>query len=857
MRRLFPIIITILLLAIMVMGISIAITSKNSLYDNFLKKNGINTDRITDISYKFIKYPKPALVIDKMVYDGKLEVQNLKVTFSLLSFITFNPKIASIKADSVNIRLDSEDVSLVKHDEFIVELLKSDMVSFDVMIDDLIFTESDGDIPFSIQNFTLLSSRKEVKFSGDIGSRGWLSGVLDVGSEDVLFDLELNNEKYSLKIEESYKSNILQSGKGSIGLAKPRKKTQFNLPDINIPLVNKKEQDGDDNFKISFDIVSPETLLNIKNIVLDTDYFKGSGEVSLSKNQKSASSINFEFSEINVPLSGELSDQLSYRFDLKNKNLNSNISIKELKLGTKNSLNNIIIKADIEDGKLHIHDFSGDQIKANGVVEQNSFRSIFTGKVLFNYPDLNDFAELIWEKDIRTDQAIPFSLSTDVKLTSVDMALYNIFLNTKGGELKGDVSTKFIGGTARSNARLKFTSIDADNQNFPVLPDIVKYVRGLFSDTHADDYLNKFIPIRKIDNLGNYDVTMERFIFNKELYEDTKFNLTLSSGNILVEDIFIKKGGDFLDASFSLNAESIKPLLGIKIYNGSIGMSSLSAGSMLGLHDKIQKNIDLKKVNFSTNISLKKLYNAGSDFALSGINLSAKNDESLINVSKLDMDMFSGKYESSGSVLIGPYDLNFSYGLNSAKVSEIAKLLPDGMISNSGVVSASGTWSTHGIKLNEQLYNFNTKSDIAAQNITINDFSIDDFVKKINDSNYVIGNLKDDTRTAMLTGKTIMKDVKADVEMSKGIIKLPSMTFKTDDVAASASSVINIYDFNIDSAIIFSFYLAQQDDSNTAKRQYKPTEMGVTAKGSIFSPSKEADTQKIEAMLQSRGANTK
>jgi hypothetical protein len=246
---------------------------------------------------------------------------------------------------------------------------------------------------------------------------------------------------------------------------------------------------------------------------------------------------------------------------------------------------------------------------------------------------------------------------------------------------------------------------------------------------------------------------------------------------------------------------------------------------------------------------LKKIYQ--DNFSLGRVKFNANNDKNLLNISKLDADLFGGRMQSSGSALLEPYTLNFVYALNSAQVKEIAKLLPKGMLSSGGLFSASGMWSTNGDKLNEQLYNLYTKSNVVTKDITLSSLSIDNLIQEMGVANYDVTAFQSDLKKALLTGETEISDLKTSVQLSKGIFKLPSITFKTKYSAGSGAATFNIYDFNIDSSAIFSFYLAKQKHGRSVV-DYAPSKMTVTAKGNLFSPKKESDTKELETILMDR-----
>jgi hypothetical protein len=254
----------------------------------------------------------------------------------------------------------------------------------------------------------------------------------------------------------------------------------------------------------------------------------------------------------------------------------------------------------------------------------------------------------------------------------------------------------------------------------------------------------------------------------------------------------------------------------------------------------------MDKIDSSWDVALSKAYQ--NNLVFNNLKLKAQTEKSLITIDNLEANVFAGKLTSSGSILLQPYTLNFVYALNSANIKEIANILPDGVYNGDGFVSIRGMLSTNGNDLNSLLYNLYTKSNFIAKDTVINNFSIDDIVQMASMADYDSNNFKSDIKKALLTGTTKVKEMKSDLELSKGVLTLPLITFTTQNTSAAASATMNIYDFKLDISSKFSFYLASQDAGRNFV-DYKPTNLTVTTLGSFFAPNKEADTTDFEQAL--------
>jgi len=840
---------------------SITFTDYKKIYQEFVLGMKIDPSSIKESDFTINKFPVPYLVIDKIEQAGKLTVKDVEIRFSLMSLLKFSPKIASLKIGEARVYLDHDDVNFFSHDEFISELLARDALSAQASIDKLIFVESDADVPLVIENFTFISGDNNTSFSGIMDAVGNLNGSFVTSGDDVSFKLNVNDQSYNLNIEENYKNNSLEGGKFTMETSNLAQKIVKLIPDFaELASAIKSEE----KVQITLDIAPSNHHIFLKNIVISSDSIAGTGEMSLSKNNFDKNDIKLKFTKIDIDSWRKAKgDDLNAngnkytsnkRFDFSKNPMQLDVFFKDIKLDENNSLSEVGIKAEIKDSKLYIQDFSGEidqsgKFKLNGIITQNSFRSLFNGKLVFNHKDLNDLAEYFAGEDVRTASAIPFALSSDIKMSSVDLSLQNLLIKTSDTDIVGNLSTKFIGNSPRTNATIRFSTIDIDKGNFPALSQAFNYAMSLFDGMKEENYLGKFIPIRKISSITNYDITFDRLLVGKKMYENVNFNLETSPGIVSLEQLFIQNGDDWIDASVALEAQGIRPVIYFTIHNAFMGVDFLTAPSMLQLRKKILDTLDLSKVDIAMSFSIKKLYQ--DDFSLNRVLFQARNNKNLLDIKKFDADLLGGRMQSSGSILLDPYTLNFVYALNSVHIGEVAKLLPQGMLESGGFLSASGMWSTRGDELKEQLYNLYTRSNVVTKDIVLQNFSIDDLIQAMGAVNYNILSLKEDIKKAMLTQKTQISDLKTNVELSKGVFTLSSLAFKTKYSAASGSALFNLYDFNVDASTIFSFYLAKPKYGRSTT-DYAPVKMTVTASGNLLSPKKTADTKELEEILKAR-----
>lgn len=840
---------------------SISIADYEGVYKEFVKNTRADISAIKSSNFTVNKFPTPRMVIDQIDHEGKIKLKNIEIHFSLLSLIKFSPEITSLKIEEAKIYLNHDDVNLLSHDEFISELISKDALSVEAKISKLIFVESDKDIPLEIDNFVFASNSNKTSFSGKIDNIGKLEGDFIKSGKDIKFNLIVVDDLYSLNLAENYTNAVLQEGKAEITTTNLSDKVATLIPDIS-ELANKIN--SSEEVKITFDIMPNQNLIDIKNIVISSDSIEGKGEMSLSKNSEHQSDINILFSKLDLDswkkakLDKEKEEKIRYgfgsRFDFDKNKLKASIFFKDIKISNSSSLRDVNFRITIGDGKLIIQDLIGvidheGEFKVSGTVTQNDFRNLFNGQIQIAHNDLNDIAEVFFGESIKTNTPISFVLSSDIKLSSVDISLQNLLVKTNNTDVMGNLSTKFIGQSTRTNANIKFSSINADEGNFPGVKQAFKYIASLSEGMKEENYLNKFIPIRKIDSTGNFDITFDRLQVGGKRYDNVNFNLAASPSKISLEQLYIKDGDDWVDTSVTLAVNAIRPALSILIHNGSVGLNFLSPGGILELRNKLLKEYDLGKIDIMMDFYMKKIYEG--DFELGRVKFKAQNNRNLFDIEKFEADLFGGRMQSLGSILLEPYTFNFVYSLNSARIPEITKLMPAGFINSNGMLSASGMWSTNGERLEEQLYNLYTKSEVITKDITLSNISIDDFIQLLGIPNYNIENFATDLKKALLTGKTDITDLKTSLELSKGVFKMPDIAFKTKYSAGSASAIFDLYKFNINTKSIFSFYLAQPRYGRSFT-DYAPIKLTIDATGDFFSPKKEADTKELLELLKSR-----
>jgi hypothetical protein len=855
-----------LLLLIAIASLSFAATvffiDYDKTYKHLLETVGIKNDSAGAFRYEIVKFPSPHLLIEKVTIDDKLDVKDIEIHFSILSLLRLDPKVVDLKAKEVILYLENDDVNFIRHDEFISELIQKEYLTAKINIGKLTFVESDKDIALEITNFVFNGKKDSEQFSGDVDAIGKISGVFKKSDKDqniTLLNLDIQGNGFKALLNENYESGVFKSGLAELYTSNVPNKIGKLFPDISALA---KNLNSDEEVKITFEIDLIDEGLFFKNILINSLSLQGAGEVYLGKDQNSEHSVKFNFSKIDLN-SWKKSESSVYnqvQIDYGNKtklNLNNNlkadVTITRMQLDDTNYLADVDFSCYTEDGRLRVKNFAGKlnqngSFKINGQVSQNSFRSLFEGEVSLIQEDLNDLAELIGGKETRTENKIPYTLTSDIKISSVDLSMQNTLLKTPSTEIQGNFSTKLIGNSPRTNANLRFSNANVTDKSFPGLFQIYDYITSLTDNMKDTNYFNKFITLRKIKSLSNYSITFDKMTVGNQTYEHVYFNLGLSPGRVRIDNLYLSNGKDFVDADIDLIASGVKPVILLKIKDGAFGVGFLNIESMLKMKDNILANYAPDKISLNLDASLSKIYQ--DDLELTNVTFLGSNNNTLLEIKKFETNLLKGRFISAGSILFDPFTVNLVYALNSASVESITNLFPEGLIKSGGFTSASGMISTSGNNINELLYNLYTKSSVITKDITIDNFSIDELIEKLTAKDYVMENFKDDVKTALLTGKTLITDLKlSDVELFKGLIKIPSIIFKTKYTAASAKAELNIYDFGLNLNSVFSFFMTKSTKSQNVGTA--PVKIEINATSSVFSPKKEAITKDLEDFINS------
>jgi len=336
-------------------------TDFKSAYDQIASTVKVDPSSIKTDDIEIVKFPFPYIKIKHIKQDGKIELSEAKIKFSVWSILTLNPKINSIYVKEVILRLDSDDTNLIYHDHFIAELIQKDLLSIKTNIDKLTLVESDNDISMIMTNFLLKKSGDNYNFSAQTEQNRILNGNFHKNEDNIIFNLESSSDNYELSLQETYKDNKLVEGKASF--------KNLNLLDPILNLIpnfiaHSQEFSTSERINADFAFTSDENNWHISALTLSSNWLQGSGEVLIAR-PSHQSKINLLFDKIDLSnLSDNNQDQLTYapnRFVAMKYDSSIYCLIKNLSFKSE-QIHNVELKADIVDSITKIESLTGNLI---------------------------------------------------------------------------------------------------------------------------------------------------------------------------------------------------------------------------------------------------------------------------------------------------------------------------------------------------------------------------------------------------------------------------------------------------------------------------------------------------------------
>ncbi len=855
-------------ISLLIISATIVINSLNyNLIVKYLTNElGISAEGISPIKVK--KFPIPFLVIKHLKKEGHLELENVEIHFDPVSLIRLKPQISLIKISNATIYLaqngGENSIDIVNHDQLISSFLSKKFIDINFNIFNVNILNKKHESLVVLTNCFFLkttSLSEEITFKGVLDNRLQFSSSLEWKDNQAKFDLTLHNMDYNFHLLETYLDAKLVSGKGEYTVKNLTSLLSNSMPDLRALFrkINQHEM-----INIKFDILPSEQLLKLENLTLTGNSIVGNGLIHLSKKDEVSNIIKFTFPQIDMKALTASSENFtkfsdssySLRFIFGNKKLDAVISADQILLNNGEILNNIQLLLNLENSILMVKDFSGSiqsggKFQFIGDITQNAVRSIFDGTVYLTHKNLNNLLEGQSYQQADNGKVTPFTLSSNLKFTLIDVYLQNLLIKTNNATIAGNITTRFIGSMPHIMANLEFSSLDLTKDDYPLISPIIKFAKSLTEGMREESYLTKYIPIRTIGYLGNFEVIINDMLIDNHSLGKIYMLANISPGNVEITNFDLRKNNMFLNLSGQLTASNIKPLLEIKIKDGTIDIAPLTPATLLLLRNKLVKEFDLDKIDLKIKCVLTKL--TQGNLLLQNFKLTGSNSNTLFNISDLEADILSGKLKAAGNILLDPYTLNFVYGLNSINLAQLSKFLPQGFLDTYGGISLNGSLTTTGDSLEALLYNLTNESEFIVKQAKINNLSLDKLVEKINNKNYTLDYLKNDLASAISEGTTEIGNLRGNLSLKNGIATFKNILFNTKYISGTTFCAINIYNLGFTLTSILSFYINNEEMPQIGEAQKTlPVNVRLNAHGNIFNPIKTIDDIELKKFFDSK-----
>ncbi|MDR0296574.1 MAG: AsmA-like C-terminal region-containing protein [Rickettsia sp.] len=862
------IIFTIIAISLLVCAMLTAVNfvDYNSVSNSFVNELKISPQNLKNI--KITKFPVPYLTIDQIKEDGRIELENIEIHFAPWSLLILRPRISAVTMYNATIYSDEQDFDIINHDRIVSSFIINGIIDINFDIRNLTILNRNKQPIITLNNCSLFknsSISNSTSFTGDGGYVGKLSGFFERKGNQTNFDLTIANDDYNFHLLETYIDSKLINGKAEYLIQNLADILHILIPDLDFLF---RRFNPNEKINIKFDILPTPQLLKLENITIDSNSLAGNGSIYLNKSDGVTSIIKLYFPKIDAKSLITPSNNIKQfsnsvfglRFLFDNKSIITNILVDQIILGNDEVLNNTKILLNLDKGVLVVNDFSGT-IKSGGNfqfignVTQNSVRSIFDGTIYLQHNDLDSILNTLGYQQAVSEKPTAFILSSDLKLTLIDIYLQNLMLKTENTKVTGNITARFIGSMPHFIAILDFSSIDLNREDYPIISPMVKFAKSLSENMKDESYLAKYIPIRTVDYLGNFDITINDIFMGNNSFGKAYILANISPGNIEISNLDIRTNNDYINLSANLLANNIKPQLKVTINDGSLNVNSLTPESLLNLRNKLLNEFDLEKIELKLNCVLSKI--TQGDLVLQNLKLALANNNTLFKISNLEANLLLGKLKAEGNILLAPYTLNFVYALNSIDLAQLSNILPKWLLDNYGRMSVNGAIATNGNSLKELLYELNTQSDFVVKNAKISNFSIDSFIEKINNKDYNLKYLKEDLAHAMYQGQTELDSLHGNVQLKNGIVTIKDIVFNTKYSSGSASSVVNIYNWDIALSSILSFYIADLNPNlNDSSNQNTPISLKIKTSGTILDLIKTLDETELRKALENERKST-
>ena len=784
-------------------------------------------------------FPTPTVVLGGVEIPGIFSAKKLYLKFSVFSILTLNPSISSIEAEDVHIH--TSGANMMHHESAVIRMFQlfPHLPNIDfkhITLDDRMAGTSEDVKTIKIRpnssfnNITIYWTDKNYT-------------NISYNKKDRL-EVKIITVSPSHKIDflETYDENLkLVSGTIDYHINNLRDHISSNYRDLDL-LITQIASTEPMHMTCNFGIDHGGML--VRNINLKSESISMTGEADFFDGTKQ-DRLNLHFDIIDLTKLLKSPDMASIQLskskeELKLQNLNGiiNVTVDNIKLSNFD-IANVSLKGASDGLKLNIEEFVGlidkdGKFNVSGFVTQNKYRSKFDGNLEVDYPDANALMSKLGYPISTNAVKSPLMIKSDIVATPIDYKLTNLYTTIGQVTSNGSASIKLIGATPRLALALNFSAIDFSNVQYPILVPVVNYFKSLANDMHDKEYLSKYIPLRKIGYIGNFDFIFNNPVISGEVVDKVHFICDAFDGMLNFGSLYYQNGKNYLMGNGKLAASGLKPLVTLRITDGEFSTNSLALGNILENLSKASVEYGFDKVTLDLAMTLKSLTQGGANFK--NFYIASSNDGNLFNISGLQGIYNNGNFTSSGSMLLDSMTLSLAYAYSNFNSNDLDQIYPLSVFGiRDGWFSTNGTISANGNNVAQFIYSLYNKSEFVGSTVSWYGFDFDGFVDLINVKDYDKTNMLVDAKKFTSSGITNIPKISGSYEVDHGIIKFTDVQYGTKHTSCSAVATYNIYTDAVDvtTSVIFQPTIMDRN------RAPAPIEIVLHTSGNIAAPVKE------------------
>ncbi|QES96360.1 AsmA family protein [Orientia tsutsugamushi] len=743
-------------------------------------------------------FPVPQVCVDNLSVDNKhFLIKKVKIYFSPLSLLIFQPVISHLVIEDANIMIDRRRFDyMINLIDSIYEILPG---SYDIQMKNVNCINSNNNIIRTVNELSANLVNDHYQIQGVFDGIHKVKGVLPCENQQEI-NLDFSSVNYAFTFKGVLNKHQLPVGNCKLLVKDLSSFINSYYYDIDSILT---KFNTNEHVEIIFDTEITDQMMSIKNLKINSDSIEAVGTLTFFNDTHTADVISIAFNKLimNQLFSGNGSSNIAGFQSKKTISIpttDSNIAItaKEVIIYDE-KFTNISFVSEVRDQIMNISNFSGvinsgGNFQMVGTVKQNQYRSLFEGQVKLEHRNINDLLSLLNLKNIAVNEVQPMLFESNVRSTIIDHQLYDINMQIGKARVQGSMYNKSIGNNlSRIYTRLTLFDFNFNKSNYPLISSLLEYYQSLGTGIEEHNYLMKFVPLNTINYNACFFLNFKSVTFKgRETPNKLAVLVYLSPGQINIDNFYYGDEKNHLIGKASLYTKDIKPRIDIAIDKGELHLNTDNSW----LFDNMKKIINKLKynkvvVNLNTNLQ-KFSYN---DKLIQDFISKFSVQDSIVHVKDINCRIDNGEFQAKGSILMSPLAMTLVYAYNSFYIPTFSFILQDKeSFLPKGFASMQGTITTNGENLADIMNNFNVTAKFVAKDIEITDISLDYLIDRVTQNNYVYDNLKKDINIAANHGKTIFQTVEGDFKLHKNAWQFSNYKLNTKQLNGEGTGLVRL-----------------------------------------------------------------